>query len=114
MYIDKQSPDESLLSILRSANKTGRFWIGASDFEEKKKFKWYYSGKPVSESNWLEEGGRPKLSSSKDDDESCLQVRHHPVIYIFQDVKRKTNFWTKFYSRILDKVHTMLGTIMYL
>ena len=63
-----------MLSVLRAANKTGRFWVGASDFEERGKFKWYYSGKQVSESNWLENGGRPKPVPSKDDDESCLQV----------------------------------------
>jgi hypothetical protein len=48
--------------------------VGASDFEERGKFKWYYSGKPVSEVNWLEDGGRPKSRPTKDDDESCLQV----------------------------------------
>ncbi len=48
--------------------------MGASDFEERGKFKWYYSGKPVSEVNWLEDGGRPKSRPTKDDDESCLQV----------------------------------------
>ena len=71
---ENSTPDESLLSILRAANKTGRFWVGASDFEERGKFKWYYSGKPVSESNWFENGGRPKPTATKDDDESCLQV----------------------------------------
>jgi len=68
------SPDESFLSLLRSANKTGRFWVGASDFEERGKFKWYYSGKSVSESNWFENGGRPKAPATKEDDDRCLQV----------------------------------------
>ena len=74
-FPEGNSPDESLLSILRSANKTGRFWVGASDFEERGKFKWYYSGKPVSESNWFENGGRPKAPATKEDDDRCLQVR---------------------------------------
>ena len=91
---ENSTPDESLLSILRAANKTGRFWVGASDFEERGKFKWYYSGKPVSESNWFENGGRPKPTATKDDDESCLQV-----IFIFSSHKF-------FYAQSLKYVET--------
>ena len=44
---DHSSPDESVLNLLRANNASGRFWIGASDFEDRGKFKWYYSGKQV-------------------------------------------------------------------
>eukprot|EP00095_Tigriopus_kingsejongensis_P011670 maker-scaffold59_size442576-snap-gene-2.11 protein:Tk11670 transcript:maker-scaffold59_size442576-snap-gene-2.11-mRNA-1 annotation:"hypothetical protein KGM_20486" len=58
-----------LVSVLKRSNSTGRYWVGASDFEEVGKFRWYHNGSELTTNNWLE-GGMPE----DDKDQRCIQV----------------------------------------
>ena len=58
-----------LVRVLRGANATGRYWVGASDFEEGGKFRWFHNGTELDTSN-LE--GMP---DQDDKDQRCIQVR---------------------------------------
>ena len=44
------------MSVLKEANATGRFWIGASDLENVGHFKWFYSGQTIPEVHWMRNG----------------------------------------------------------
>ncbi len=53
--------------MLKEANATGRYWIGASDLEEFGHFKWFYSGRTIPQVYW-DDAGKPQ------DDEKAKQL----------------------------------------
>lgn len=58
-----------LVSVLRESNSTGRYWVGASDFEEEGVFRWFHAAENVDAANWLD-GGMPEGGK----DQRCIQI----------------------------------------
>ena len=71
--LGSQASLNSLLSILKDANATGRFWIGASDLEEFGVFQWFYSGKVINPSNWDQKQSKNE-TVAKALDQRCVQI----------------------------------------
>ena len=67
--IDTDSSRRKLVTALKLANSTGRYWVGASDLEEIGKFRWFHADKELKESNW-HSGGKPE----KGKDQRCIQI----------------------------------------
>ncbi len=57
-----------LVRVLKKANSTGRYWMGASDFEEGGKFRWFHNGTELDTANL---DGMP---DQDDKDQRCIQV----------------------------------------
>lgn len=60
---------DSLVEVLKKSNSSGRYWVGASDFEEEGEFRWFHNGSDVSSRNWIQ-GEIP----DKEKDQRCIQV----------------------------------------
>ena len=73
------------MSVLKEANATGRFWIGASDLENVGHFKWFYSGQTIPEVHWMRNGKPDDSEEAKKLD----QVRKNFLCYIQQRFTHK-------------------------
>jgi len=72
---DSNESLEILLSIIKENNDSGPFWIGASDLNsEVGHFKWFYSGKTISETNWALKGRPTNIEESRELDQRCIQL----------------------------------------
>ena len=57
-----------MVNILKAFNRTGSFWVGASDFERGQRFTWFNNGSEL----MLEE---LDVMPEEDKDQRCIQVR---------------------------------------
>ena len=58
----------NVVNILKAFNRTGSFWVGASDFERGQRFTWFNNGSEL----MLEE---LDVMPEEDKDQRCIQVR---------------------------------------
>lgn len=65
---------EVLMSVLKEANATGRFWIGASDLEKVGHFKWFYNGNTISAAQWAQQGKPTDSEEALELDQRCVQL----------------------------------------
>jgi secreted trypsin-like serine protease len=64
----------ALVNMLKEANATGRYWIGASDLEEFGHFKWFYSGRTIPQVYWDDAGKPQDDEKAKQLDQRCVQI----------------------------------------
>lgn len=71
----------ALINVLKEANATGRYWIGASDLEEFGHFKWFYSGNSISSFFW-DDKGKPSNQEEAKELDQVIEQRYftHPII----------------------------------
>lgn len=70
----------ALIDVLKEANATGKYWIGASDLEEFGHFKWFYSGNSISSFYWDDKG---KPSNEQEAKELDQVIEHTKLLMIF-------------------------------
>lgn len=61
---------EKLAKALKLTNSTGRYWVGASDFEEVGKFRWFHATKQIPDFNWEMAGEDPE----EEPEQRCIQI----------------------------------------
>ena len=64
----------NVVRILKAFNRTGSFWVGASDFERGQRFTWFNNGSEL----MLEE---LDVMPEEDKDQRCIQVRESSNIH---------------------------------
>ena len=85
--IDSIESLEILLSIIKENNDSGPFWIGASDLNsEVGHFKWFYSGKTISETNWALKGRPTNIEESRELDQVCVPIINCSIPYLITQI----------------------------
>ncbi len=65
---------QRLMWALRGENQTGLFWVGASDFEEQGKYRWFRNGGEIDTS-------RLEAKPEGDKDQRCIQVSMRTYVH---------------------------------
>ena len=65
------------MSVLKEANATGRFWIGASDLEKVGHFKWFYNGNTISAAQWAQQGKPTDSEEALELDQVSIPLPSH-------------------------------------
>ena len=58
-----------LADVLKTSNATGRYWVGASDFEEVGKFRWFHAGQEFHDFNW-----QMTEEPEESQEQRCIQI----------------------------------------
>ena len=80
------------MSVLKEANATGRFWIGASDLEKVGHFKWFYNGNTISAAQWAQQG-KPT------DSEEALELDQVSIPSVVEVSNNRTRLFCKIVAK---------------